>query len=74
MFWITTRLMRKRYSYGLDVMHILRLRVDVYESEPEELLRINTYVYPYNKNCDTHCTNLKPNEMIRVVRQNFLTC
>ena len=48
--------------------------VDVYQSERNELLRINTYAYPYNPNWDTHCTNLKPNGMIRAVRQNVLTC
>ena len=42
--------------------------------EPDELLRIITYAFPYSSNWDTQCTNLKPNEMILAVRQNFLAC
>ena len=48
--------------------------VDFYWSEPNDLLRNNNVCHPYNPNWDTPHSNLKPNGVIREVRQKFLTC
>ena len=76
MFWIAIRLvrrMRKRYSYGSDVMHTLRpirrlLLILIQRSATHYIW------HPNNSNLDIPRTNLKPNGVIRGVRQNFLTC